>query len=93
MGKMTEKTDKTNDIVQNAVQKATEQAYWDWAAAHPNLAAVIDQIVLTERAAESLRDSREYHLAVAAFHQSRNELDLFNQLLKFAGPIINSILM
>ncbi len=85
--------EKTNDVVRNAVQKATEQAYWDWAAAHPNLAAVIDQIVLTERATESLRDSQEYHLAVADYYQSRNELDLFNQLLDLAGPIIKSIFM
>ena len=90
---MAEMTNKTNDIVQNAVQKATKQAYWNWAAAHPNLAAVIDQIVLTNRAAESIRDSREYHLAVANFYQARNELDLFNQLLQLAGPIINSMLM
>jgi hypothetical protein len=81
-----------NDAVQNAITKATEQAYWEWAAAHPSLAAVIDQIALSERAAESLRQSPEYHQAVAAYHESRNEMDLLNQLVDIAGPIVMSLL-
>jgi len=78
--------------VQNAVAKATQQAYWDWAAAHPSLAAVIDQITLTDRAVERLRTTTEYHQAVAAYYEGRNELDLLNQLVALAGPILQSLL-
>ncbi|MCD4823577.1 MAG: hypothetical protein K8S55_03150 [Phycisphaerae bacterium] len=81
-----------NEIVKNAVNKATRQAYDDWAVAHPSLAAVIDQVSITERAAESLRNSAQYKQAVAAYHQSRNEADLLNQLANIAGPVIQSIL-
>ena len=87
-----EKEQEHGKKVQQAVAKATEQAYWDWAAAHPSLAAVIDQIALTDRAAESLRATPEYHQAVAAYYESRNELDLLNQLVTLAGPILQSLL-
>jgi hypothetical protein len=81
-----------NEIVNNTVQRAVQQAYADWAVEHPNLAAVIDQIVITERSAERLRETDEYKQAVAGYHESRNELDLFNQLLALAGPIIQQLL-
>ncbi|MBN1942717.1 MAG: hypothetical protein JW849_05415 [Phycisphaerae bacterium] len=81
-----------NDIVQSAVQQAVRQAYADWAVEHPNLAAVIDRIVIFERSAERLRETDEYKQAVAGYHESRNELDLFNQLLALAGPILQQLL-
>lgn len=81
-----------NEIVESTVQRAVRQAYADWSVEHPNLAAVIDQIVITERSSERLRETDEYTQAVAAFHDSRNELDLFNRLLSLAGPIIQQLL-
>lgn len=81
-----------NDIVQQTVETVTEQAYWDWAAAHPSLAAVIDQIIVTHQAASRLRETAAFHQAVAAYHASRNELDLVNRLAELAGPIVRSIL-
>ena len=78
--------------VQDAIHRATRQAYEDWAAEHPNLSAVIDQIVVTERMAERLRESDEYKQAIAAYHESRNEFDLFQQLLALAGPIVQQLL-
>ena len=81
-----------NEIVENTVIKAVQQAYADWAIEHPNLAAVIDQIIIAERSAERLRETDEYTQAVAAYHDSRNELDLFNQLLALAGPIVQQLL-
>jgi len=81
-----------NDIIQSTVEKAVRQAYADWAVEHPNLAAVIDRIVIAERSAERLRETDEYKQAVAAYHDSRNELDLFNQLLAIASPILQQLL-
>ncbi|MBN1555672.1 MAG: hypothetical protein JXA11_13085 [Phycisphaerae bacterium] len=81
-----------NEIVESTIQRAVQQAYADWAVEHPNLSAVIDQIVVTERSAERLRETDEYQQAVAAFHTSRNELDLFRQLLNLAGPIVQQLL-
>ncbi len=85
-----------NDIVQtnvlSAVEKAVQQAYADWAAEHPSLAAVIDRIVIAERSAQRLRETAEYKQAVKAYTDSRNELDLFHQLLALAGPILQQVL-
>lgn len=85
-----------NDIVQtnvlSAVEKAVQQAYADWAAEHPSLAAVIDRIVIAERSAQRLRETAEYKQAVKAYTDSRNELDLFHQLLALAGPIVQQLL-
>ncbi len=85
-----------NDIVQtnvqSAVEKAVQQAYTDWAAEHPSLAAVIDRIVIAERSAQHLRETAEYKQAVAAYTDSRNELDLFQQLLAIVSPILQQLL-
>jgi hypothetical protein len=81
-----------NDALRQAVEKAAEQAYWDWAAAHPSLATVIDQIAVTQQTASRLRETAEYRQAVAAYHDSRNELNLLNRLLDLVGPIVASIL-
>ena len=80
------------NTIQAAVQKATEQAYSDWASAHPSLANVIDRVVLTEQATESIRQSPEFSQAVAGFYESQNELDLVNQLIDLAGPVLQKVL-
>jgi 2-oxo-4-hydroxy-4-carboxy--5-ureidoimidazoline (OHCU) decarboxylase len=85
-------TEKSLSTIQTAVQKATEQAYADWAAAHPSLAGVIDRMVLQERTTESIRKSPEFRQAVAGFYESQNELDLVNQLMSLAGPVLQKVL-
>ena len=82
----------SDDTVQQAVAQAVGQAFDLWAVEHPSLAAVIDRITLTQRAAESLRDSDEFRQAVAAYHQGLCEADLLNKLLDLAGPIISRLL-
>ena len=84
--------EKSLNTIQAAVQKATEQAYYDWAAAHPSLAGMIDRLVLTERTTESIRQSPEFRQALAGFYESQNELDLVNQLINLAGPILQKVL-
>ena len=81
-----------NEIVEQVVVRAVQQAYDAWAAEHPSLAAVIDQISLTERSVESLRNSDSYRQAVAKYQQSRSELELLQSMLELAGPIVSSIL-
>lgn len=96
MSEMNEMTKRQNNVAENAVQaavqQASEQAYRDWARAHPSLASVIDRIVLTERTAESIRQSPEFRQAVAGFYESQNELGLVNQLIDLAGPILRKVL-
>jgi len=81
-----------DETVEKAIVSAVERAYDDWAAEHPSLAAVIDRISLTDTTVSSLRETPEYAAAVAAFHQSRGELELLNQLTELAAPIIRSTL-
>jgi len=81
-----------NETVEQVIVRAVQQAYSDWAVEHPSLAAVIDRISLTSTAAESLRESPEFAAAVAAFHESRSELELLNRLTELAAPIVASIL-
>lgn len=81
-----------SEIIQQIVVRAIQQAYDKWADEHPSLAAVIDRITLTEHAAESLRTSDEYRNAVAAYHESKSELALLQQLIELAGPIVQAIL-
>ncbi len=82
----------TLQTIQSAVQQATQQAYGEWATAHPSLASVIDRVVLTERTAESIRQSSEFKQALAGFYESQNELDLVNKLIDLAGPILQKVL-
>ncbi|MDY6913156.1 MAG: hypothetical protein SVT52_01675 [Planctomycetota bacterium] len=81
-----------DEMVQQIVVRAVQQAYDAWAAEHPSLAAVIDRISLTEQTVESLRDSEQYRQAVAGYHQSRSELELLNKLIDLASPILGAIL-
>ena len=81
-----------DELVQQVVVRAVQQAYDKWAIEHPSLAAVIDRITLTERATESLRTGDEFRAAVAAYHESRSELALLGRLSELAGPIVQSIL-
>ncbi len=81
-----------SEVVEQIVARAVGQAYEVWAAEHPSLAAVIDRIVVTERTVESLRASEAYRAAVAAYHESRNELDLISKLAELAAPVIDKLL-
>lgn len=81
-----------NEFIEQAVVRAVQRAYDAWAAEHPNLAAVIDRISLTQQAAQSLRDSDEYRQAVAAYHQGMAESELLNKLFDLAGPIVTALL-
>ena len=80
------------DALEQNIARAVNQAYDAWAALHPNLAAVIDRITVTDHAAESLRATPEYRQAVADFHAGLAETDLLNRLLDLAGPILANIL-
>jgi len=82
----------SDEIVRQTVARAVQRAYEEWQQEHPSLAAVIDRITLTERAVESLRDSPEYHQAVAAYHRGLSEADLLNRLIDLAGPMLAAIL-
>ena len=81
-----------NETVKQAVVRAVQQAFDDWAAEHPSLAAVIDRISLAETAAESLRASPEYEAALAGYHKSRSELEFLSRLVELASPIVRSLL-
>ena len=83
----------TDEIIRNTVARAVEQAYKDWAAEHPSLAAVIDRTAFSERAAESLRDSEDYRQAVAGYHRGLTELELLNTLMELARPILSALLI
>ena len=81
-----------DEMVQQIVVRAVQQAYDAWAAEHPSLAAVIDRISLTEQAVESLRGSEQYSQAVAGYYRSQSELEFLNKLIDLAGPIVGAIL-
>ena len=78
--------------IQTAVTEATGQAYRTWARAHPSLAGVIDRAVLIERTAQSLRNSPQYKQAIDGFYETRNEMNLLNQLMELAGPALRMAL-
>lgn len=79
-------------LIHQTIQDATRQAWRDWACEHPSLANVIDRLAVTTRTAEKLRQSPEYHRALADYHRSRNEMNLFNRLVALAGPLIPTML-
>jgi hypothetical protein len=79
---------KVSDIVAQAVG----MKFQEWAAEHPALASVIDQIRLTDQAAESLRGSPAYRQAVEAYYRDRSELSFLTELLELVGPIVGAIL-
>ena len=81
-----------NEQIQQLVVRAVQQAYDDWAAEHPSLAAVIDRITLTEQATESLRNSPQFAQAVDGYHSASIELQLLEMLTELAGPIVSAIL-
>lgn len=80
------------DEIESAVSKAVAQAYEAWAVEHPSLAAVIDRTKLTHQTVESLRSSPQYQQAIEGYYQGLNELNLANQLLDLAVPILGRIL-
>jgi len=82
----------SEQAVQSAVERAVGQAFDRWANEHPSLAAVIDRIMVTDRAVESLRESDEYRQAVTAYHNGMSENDMLNKLLDLAGPVISRLL-
>ena len=82
----------SDETVKLAVEQAVGQAYQAWAAEHPSLAAVIDHVVLSQRATESLRASDQFRQAVAAYHRGMSETELLNRLIELAGPLITALL-
>ncbi len=81
-----------NEIIEQAVARAVQQAYDAWAAEHPSLAGVIDWITVTQQVASSIRDTDEFRQAVSDYHQSLAEADLVSRLLDIAGAALNRIL-
>ena len=81
-----------DEIVQQTIVRAVQQAYDGWAGEHPSLAAVIDRISLTESAVESLKDSTEYQQAIAAYHRDMSDVNLLNRLVELAAPLVTSLL-
>jgi capsid protein len=81
-----------NDLVSRTVEQAVEQAWADWAALHPNLAGVINRMVITQRTVTKLRESDAFARAVADYYRSRNEMNLLNELLAQARPLLGSLL-
>ena len=82
----------TDETVRQLVAQAVQQTYQQWAAEHPSLASVIDQIHLTDIVVESLRDCQEYRQAVEAYHKGLSEIDLLNRLIELAGPLLTALL-
>lgn len=81
-----------NELVEQIVVSAVQQAYDAWALEHPTLASVIDRIELTQQTLESLRQSQEYRQAIEAYHRSRGEMELLNRLIDLAGPLVRTVL-
>jgi hypothetical protein len=81
-----------NPTLRAALETATSQAYETWAKQHPSVARFLDRITVLENIATRLRDSDEYRQAVAGYHEGKNELDLLQQLITLAGPLIGKLL-
>jgi len=85
-------TDEQIKQINEFIERATEQAFDYWAVEHPSLAAVINRIRLTERTAQSLRQSPEYRQALAAYRKGRDELAFFARLIELAEPILRAVI-
>lgn len=81
-----------NEQMERLVSQAVGQAFDQWAAEHPSLAAALDRIDLLDRATQSLKASSQYQAAMDEFRRSREELDCFNRLLTLAEPILATLL-
>lgn len=78
----------SDGTVQRTVSRAVDRAYDAWAAEHPNLSAVIDRMTVKRRTVASIRETRSYRQAVAAYHDARNELELLERLTDLAAAAI-----
>ena len=78
--------------IQALLEQAVAQTYDAWSAAHPSLAAALDRITIQDRAATRLRESDEYHQAIDAYHEARNETHFLNRLLDLAGVILPTLM-
>lgn len=78
--------------IDDLVAAAVGRSFQDWAGEHPALATVIDGVALTDRVVDSLRQSPEYQQALADFYRDQNDLNLLNQLVQLAGPILSRLL-
>jgi hypothetical protein len=81
-----------SELIEQLIVRAVERAYDAWAGEHPNLAAVIDRITVTQQTAQSLRASEDYRNAVADFHRGMAEADLINRLIDLASPLLTALL-
>jgi len=81
-----------NGRIRELVAQAVGRRFDEWAAEHPSLAAVIDRVTLTDRAAESLRATDGYRKAVAGYYRARSEQELLADLTGLAGDVLTTIL-
>lgn len=81
-----------NPTLRAALETATSQAYETWAKQHPSLARFIDRITIMESITTRLRDTDEYRQAIADYHEGKDELDLLQQLITIAGPLVGKLL-
>ena len=75
------------------VAQAVGEAFDNWAAAHPSLAAVIDRSLLIDRTTESLRQSDEYKQAIKDYHDSREEMNILGSLIDLAEKFLPLLLV
>lgn len=83
---------ESDPTLRAALETATSQAYEIWAKQHPFVARFVDRITITDSIATRLRDTDEYRKAITGYHEGENELDLLQQLIALAGPLIGKLL-
>ena len=82
----------SNPQMNEIVAAAVGEAFRQWAGQHPSLAAVIDQIRLSERTVELLRNSEAYRAAVEAYRRDQRDMALFQDVLGLAAPLVARLL-
>jgi hypothetical protein len=82
----------SDPTIRKALAAAVNRAFDAWASEHPNLAAVIDRIRLTEHAAANIRETPEYAAAVDAYRRERSDVELLRALTEVALPVVSRFL-
>ena len=78
--------------LRDLVEARLEQSWSQWAQAHPNLAAAIDRMRLTELAVNRLRDDPVYREALEQAAVDEAQLVAAAKVLQRAQAIVDALL-